>query len=187
MTLLISGVLIWTLFHLFKRVMPEARAAIDTKIGAGPAKGAFTLIFVASILMMVFGFMAVEPTALYTPPSWGVHLNNLAMLIAVYLMGAGSGKGYSPTLTRHPMLMGVIVWAGAHLVANGDTRSVVLFGGMVVWAVLNMLVINMREGAWERPAAGPLKADIKTVGISFIIFCVIAGIHYLIGPSPFGG
>lgn len=187
MTLLIAGLLIWTIFHIFKRVMPAARASIDEKLGAGPAKGIFSLIFLASIIMMVFGFMAVKPSALYTPPSWGIHVNNLLMLIAVFLMGAGSGKGKAKTLLRHPMLAGVLVWSSAHLLANGDDRSVVLFGGLAIWAVINTLVINMREGAWDRPVGGPLKADIKTVVVSLVIFAVFSAIHYFIGPSPFGG
>jgi len=187
MTLLIAGVLIWTLGHLFKRVLPQARASIDAKIGAGPAKGILALIFLASILMMVFGFMAAGEQAVYEPPSWGAVVNNLLMVIAVFLMGAGSGKGISPTLLRHPMLTGVIVWSGGHLLANGDMRSLALFGGLGIWAVLNMLVVNMREGPWIRPEAGPIKADIKTVVISLIIFAVIAAIHHFIGPSPFGG
>ena len=186
MTLLIAGVLIWTLVHLFKRLMPKARASVDVKIGEGPAKGIIALIFLATIVMMVFGFMAAGEQAVYEPPSWGAVVNNLLMVIAVFLMGAGSGKGVSPTLLRHPMLVGVIVWSGGHLLANGDMRSIVLFGGLGVWAVLNMLMINMREGVWDRPEAGPIKADIKTVVISLIIFAVIATIHHFIGPSPFG-
>ena len=186
MTLLFAGVLIWTLVHLFKRVLPDARAALDAKIGAGPAKGAIALIFLASILMMIFGFMAAGAQAAYTPPSWGAVVNNLLMIIAVFLMGAGSGKGISPTLLRHPMLTGVVVWSVGHLLANGDMRSIVLFGGLGIWAILNMFMINMREGAWERPKAGPIKADIKTAVISLGIFAVIAAIHHFIGPSPFG-
>lgn len=187
MTLLAAGLLIWALAHMFKRVMPTARSAIDAKIGAGPAKGVMALLFLASILMMIFGFMASGVQAVYEPPSWGAMVNNLLMVVAVFLMGAGSGKGVSPTLLRHPMLTGVVVWSFGHLLANGDMRSIVLFGGLGIWAVINMLVINMREGAWERPEAGPIKADIKTVVISLVIFAVIAAIHHFIGPSPFGG
>ena len=187
MTLLVVGVLVWALAHLFKGMMPKARASIDTKIGAGPAKGAISLVFLASILMMVFGFMAAGPQAVYGPPSWGAMVNSLFMIVAVFLMGAGSGKGVSPTLLRHPMLTGVVVWSVGHLLANGDMRSIVLFGGLGIWAVVNMLVINKRDGAWDRPEAGPIKADIKTVVISLVIFAVIAAIHHFIGPSPFGG
>jgi len=172
---------------MFKRLMPEARAALETKSGTGPIKASLALIYVGAIMLMIIGYISEGPSQLYTPPSWGVHLNNLLMLISVFLLGAGNGKGRAPTLMRHPMLVGVIVWSVAHLLANGDLRSTVLFGGLGIWAVLNMLLINYREGAWDRPAAGPWKADVKTAVISLVIFCVIAAIHYFIGPSPFGG
>lgn len=187
MTLLIAGILLWTVVHLFRRVMPEARASMDEKIGALPSKGIIALILVGSMLMMSNGFKAVGEVALYEPPSWGVALNNLLMIIAVFMMGAGKSKGITPTLVRHPMLVGIVIWSGAHLLANGDTRSVVLFGGLGLWAVLNMLVINMREGAWVRPEAGPIMGDVKIAVISVILFGVIAVIHNYIGPSPFGG
>jgi len=186
MTLLIAGVLIWTLGHLFKRLMPEARIAIDVKVGEGPAKGIFTLIFVAAILLMIFGFIGTDPVSVYTPPSWGVHLNNLLMVIAMILMGV-TRKGKIGTWLRHPMLTGVIVWSIAHLITNGDMRSIILFGGLGIWAVLNTLIINMREGTWDRPEGGPLSGDTKAVVIGLVVFAVAAAIHYFIGPSPFGG
>ena len=187
MTLLIAGLLSWSFFHLFKSIMPKTRAALETKTGTAPVKASMALIYVGSIILMIFGYIQYGSSPLYEPPSWGVHLNNLLMLIAVFLMGAGSGKGHAPTLLRHPMLAGVVVWSVAHLLANGDLRSTVLFGGLGIWAVLNMLTINKRDGAWDRPVAGPWKADIKTAVISLVVFGVIAAIHYFIGPSPFGG
>lgn len=186
MTLLIAGVLIWSLGHLFKCIMPEARTAIDVKVGEGPAKGIFTLVFVTAILLMIFGFIGAGPQPVYTPPSWGVHLNNTLMVIAMILMGV-TRKGKLGTWFRHPMLTGAIIWSVAHLVANGDLRSIILFGGLGIWAILNALLINKREGAWDRPEGGPLSADTKAVVIGLIVFAIVAAIHYFIGPSPFGG
>jgi len=85
------------------------------------------------------------------------------------------------------MLAGVIVWSGAHLMVNGDVASIVLFAGMAIWAVAEMLLINMQEGKWQRPEAGPASGDIKWLVISAIVFAVITGLHIWIGPSPFGG
>ncbi|OUS05781.1 hypothetical protein A9Q96_11335 [Rhodobacterales bacterium 52_120_T64] len=186
MILLIAGILIWTVVHLFKRLLPEARVAIEEKLGAGPVKGIVALILLASIGIMVLGFMAAGAQAVYMPPSWGAGLNSLIMIVAVFLMGAGNGKGVLPTLLRHPMLTGVILWSGGHLLANGDMRSIVLFGGLGIWAMLSMLAINLREGAWDRPESGPLKGDIKVAVISLIVFGMIARVHNSIGPSTFG-
>ena len=91
----------------------------------------------------------------YDPPAWGIHLNNLAMFFAVALMGAGQSKGHARAWLRHPMLTGVLVWAFAHLLVNGDAASLILFGWMAVWALASMALINAREPAWVRPAPGP--------------------------------
>ena len=77
------------------------------------------------------------------------------MFLAVALMGAGQSKGHARSWLRHPMLTGVLVWAFAHLLVNGDVASLILFGWMAAWALASMALINAREPAWVRPAPGP--------------------------------
>ena len=52
---------------------------------------------------------------------------------------------------RHPQLTAVKIWAVAHLLVNGDLASLVLFGGLLAWAVVEVIVINRSE-VWVRPA-----------------------------------
>jgi len=85
------------------------------------------------------------------------------------------------------MLWGAVVWASAHLLVNGDMAAIVLFGGIGVWALISMMLINMAEGKWEKPKAGPALADVKWLVISAVVFAAISGLHIWIGPSPFGG
>ena len=83
---------------------------------------------------------------------------------------------------RHPQLTGVVVWAIAHLLANGDSRSVVLFGGLGVWAVIAIFTINNRDGEWERPEPVPAAKDITLVAIGAVLTAVVAYFHeYLSG------
>jgi uncharacterized membrane protein len=89
-------------------------------------------------------------------------------------------------MLRHPMLLGVLVWAFAHLLVNGDMASVVLFGGMGVWAVMQIMLINSQE-TWERPVRGPASGDVKLLIISAVVFTVIVGIHIGLGYNPFLG
>ena len=94
------------------------------------------------------------------------------MFFAIMLLGAGSSKGISriKQYVRHPMLMGVVVWAVGHLLANGDIRSLILFGGMLIWAVVSMITINRREGAWVKPSE---IAGVKREGILLVITVVV--------------
>ena len=187
MTLLIVGIAIWVLVHLFKRLSPSGRAALDTALGQGPAKGVIALLLVVSVVLMVIGYRAEPYDPVYSPwPGMG-HLNNLLMLLAVMLMGAGSSKGKLRAWLRHPMLTGVIVWSVAHLLVNGDLASVVLFGSMASWAVVEMLVINGSSGPYHRLEPGPIKGDIRLLVISLVLYAIIAGIHIWLGHNPFLG
>lgn len=186
MNLLIAGIALWTIAHFFKRLAPQMRASMTAKMGEA-SKGVMALIIVASIVMMVFGYRAAPVEFVYDLPSFTRHINNTLMIIAVILLGMGNSKGRARTWLRHPMLWGVVVWAGAHLLVNGDVASIVLFGGLAIWALANMVLINVQEGAWEKPEAGPAKGDIKLLIISAVVFSVISGLHIWLGPNPFGG
>ena len=187
MNLLIAGLVLWSIAHFFKRLAPQMRAGMDAKMGAGPARGIMSLLILGSIALMVIGYRAAPVDIAYDAPSWGRHANNTLMLVAVALLGMGSSKGRARTWLRHPMLVGILVWAGSHLLVRGDVASIVLFGGMAAWAVAVILLINMQEGKWERPEAGPASGDIKWLVISAVVFSVIAGLHIWLGPNPFGG
>lgn len=187
MILLYIGIALWCAAHLFKRVLPAARAGLSSRIGQGPAKGLVALALLLSVVLMVVGYRGAEFAPVYTPLAGAGHLNNLLMLVAVVLLGAGKSKGRMRSWLRHPMLAGVIVWSGAHLLVNGDYASVVLFGAMAVWAVVEMTMINYAEGDWKRPEPGPLKGDIRLLIISAVVFSVIVGIHSALGHNPFLG
>ncbi len=187
MNLLIAGLVLWAIAHFFKRLAPEMRASMDAKLGAGLSRGIMSLLILVSLALMVVGYRAAPVEFVFDSPGWMKHLNNTLMLVSVALLGMGSSKGRARTWMRHPMLAGVIVWSGAHLLVNGDVASIVLFAGMAIWAVAEMLLINMQEGKWQRPEAGPVSGDIKWLVISAVVFAVITGLHIWIGPSPFGG
>lgn len=178
---LILGLALWSGAHFFKRVAPGPRARLGD---AG--KGLVAVLSVAGIALMVIGYRAAEPTYLWYLGGWAVHLTDLLMLIAVALMGLGSSKSRLRGALRHPMLTGVILWAVLHLMVNGDAPSLVLFGGLAVWAVAEMIVINRAEPAPEPFTGGSVKGDIRLAAITLVVYAVIAGIHIWIGPSPFG-
>jgi len=71
MTLLIAGVLLWSIAHLFPAVAPGARANLAGKLGAGPYKGLFALDIILALALIIFGWKAATPTAVYAPPLYG--------------------------------------------------------------------------------------------------------------------
>ncbi|MCV6823599.1 MULTISPECIES: NnrU family protein [Halocynthiibacter] len=179
---LFLGVLLWMDAHMFKRILPQVRERMGN---AGKGVVAGTLLL--SIVLMVIGYRSAEVIPVYTPMAGMGHLNNLLMLFSIFLLGAGSAPGVVRTKIRHPMLTGVIVWAVAHLLVNGDLASIILFGGLGLWAIAQMLLINHAEGAWQRPEAGTWARDLRVAVIAIVLYAVIAGIHTWLGYSPFLG
>lgn len=185
MTLIVLGLLLWTAAHMFKRVAPGARAILTERIGDG-SKGIFAVLILGSVVLLVIGYRGAETGLVYVPPAWGVHLNNLLMFFAIALFGLANSKGRARIFFRHPMLLGFATWAVAHLIVNGYTASVVMFGGLLLWALASIVLINMREAAWVRPAPGPIMGDVRLVLITLALYAVVAGTHMWLGVWPFG-
>jgi uncharacterized membrane protein len=186
MALLVLGIVLWIVPHLFKRLAPDARARLEARLGAGPSRGLFAVVIGLGLLLMIMGFRSAPYVAVYTPPAWTVHLNNLMMLIAVFLLGAANAPSRVKLYLRNPMLTGVLVWAVAHILVNGDLAGLVLFGSMGAWAIVSMVAID--TSAPKAPVA-PVSAmaDIRLALISIVVFAVIAGVHAWLGRWPFPG
>ena len=153
MTLLILGVILWSLAHFYKRLMPAHRAGMGDK-----GKGSVAAAIGISILLMIFGYRGAEFVSVWSPPAFFTHINNLLMLGAFFLFGMSATTGRLRGKMRHPQLAAVKVWATAHLLVNGDLASIILFGGLLIWAILSVVLIN-RSQDWVRPEPGDAKKD----------------------------
>lgn len=184
MTLLVLGLIVWTAAHLFKRVAPGARASLAQALGAGPSRGVMAGSILVGLVLIVIGYRGAEVAPVYAPPSWGVHLNNLLMLIAVGLVGASHSKSRVRGWLRNPMLTGVVVWAVAHLLVNGDVASLVLFGWLGIWALASIVMIDAGDPVKPAPVAS-LAGDVRLGIITLVVFAVIVAIHTWLGYPPF--
>jgi len=184
MTLLILGLILWSAAHMFKRLAPAAHTALLDRVG-NPAKGVIAVLLVASVVLMVIGFRGADTSVIWDRTIATTGINNLMMLGAVGLMGLGNSKSRLRPLMRHPMLWGVVVWAAAHLLVNGDTVSIVLFGWMAVWALAEMVLINRADPEYTPFQGGTAAGDVRLAVITVVVFAVIAGIHTWLGYYPF--
>ena len=182
MSVLVFGLLLWVAGHLFKRILPGLRA----RLGEMPGKLIATILILAGVVLMAVGFRRAETVPVYAPLPGIGHLTDLLMLIAVFLYGVGHSKGRLRAYLRHPMLTGTIVWAVAHLLVNGDKASLILFGGIGVWAVVEIALINA-QSRWTPPPKGGLRGDAINLAISLVIYGLIAGVHIWLGKNPFLG
>lgn len=182
MTLLLLGLALWSGAHLFKRLAPAARARMG-----GKGKGPIALALLAGLVLMVIGYRGWDSAQLWYPPAFLTHVNNLLMLVAVYLFAADGMKTRAWAAIRHPQLTAVKIWALAHLLVNGDLASVVLFGGLLAWAVVSVILINRSEPRPVRVATGAMAKELGPVVGAVLVTGAIGGLHYLFNLQAFGG
>ncbi|WP_439106745.1 NnrU family protein [Congregibacter sp.] len=184
MALLFAGVLLFTGTHLFLGLAPEKIEAAKADLGQNVVKVLVTVFSVAGIALMVLGWRSSETSWLYTTPSPIRGLATALIILAMYFFVVSNRPSRIKRLIRHPQLTGVLLWAIAHLLLNGDSRSVVLFAGMGVWAILEILLINRRDGAWEKPAAPGVTAELITVAIAAVFVAFLAWAHPWLAGVP---
>ena len=104
-------------------------------------------------------------------------ISSAAGLAALILFAASAIPGNVRRFVRHPQMAAVILWGVAHLLTNGSDRAAVLFGGLTLWAVLEIVFCNKRDGQWQKPARSEVKYDVITAVVGVVIFAAIAYFH----------
>jgi uncharacterized membrane protein len=97
------------------------------------------------------------------------------MLPAVILVAASYLRGRIYTTLKHPMLAGVKLWAAAHLLANGDLGSIILFGSFLAWAVFDRISLKRRKDAGGPPIpVGGATNDLIAIAVGVIAYLALA-------------
>ncbi len=182
MALMLIGLGIWIFIHLIPSMAGNYRTRVVTGIGEGPYKLIFSLCLLAAIVFMVFGWRSMTPDHIYTPPTWGRHLAMLLMLLTFHLFAVARSKSNIKRFLRHPQLTGLLLWSIGHLFANGDSRSVILFPVLFIWALVEMYFINRREGPWQKPEPVSAGTEVFTAVKGIVLYLIFLFAHpYLTG------
>lgn len=181
MTLIVLGLALWWAAHLWKRLAPGSRASMGDK-----GKGLVTVGVLAGVVLMVVGYRGVEHIDLWYPPAFLTHVNNLLMLFAVYLYAASGMKTRITRVIRHPQLTAVKTWAVAHLLVNGDLASVILFGGLLAWAVVEVILINKAVPRGPLPEPASAGKEVGAVLGAVVVLVAIMLVHNWLGVPPWG-
>lgn len=190
MTLLIAGLILFLGAHSVRIIADAQREDIIARIGPMKWKGLITLFSIAGFALLIAGYESARttPITLWEPPVWGRHLAVLLNLFAfILLVAAYIPRNSIKTKIGHPMVVAVKIWAFAHLLANGTLTDLVLFGGFLIWAVLNFRTSRRRDrAAAVVRASGALANNILTVAVGVVAWAVFLlwGHAWVVGVAP---
>ncbi|WP_022963633.1 NnrU family protein [Halopseudomonas pelagia] len=193
MLALVIGLLLFLGVHSTRLFAAQWRAKQISKRGLLPYKGAYAVVSLLGLLLIIWGYgqARLDPTWLWVSPVWTRHLAALLTVPAFILLAATYIPGtHIKARVGHPMLLGVKFWAIAHLAANGTLADLLLFGGFLVWAVALYVVSRRRDRmAGVTYARGRAVMDAAAVGVGLVAWVIFAlWLHGpLIGVKPFGG
>jgi len=186
MTKLIWGMVLFFGVHLMS--LTPLRAAVTSRMSENVYKGIYSLISLAGLGLMIWGFILARagPDAariVYDPIMDGSHGTMVLVFVGLILLAASNTKGHIRLIVKHPMSLGIGLWAAGHLLANGNLSEVLLFGGFLALSVLDIIVSTIMG---KVPSYDPkFKHDIIAVVAGVVIYVVVISLHQtLFSVSP---
>ena len=172
--ILIAGLALFLGVHLVPAV-PGARRGLVARWGEPRYKAIFSLVAAAGLVTLVAGYALGTPgPRLFASPPAARAGAPWLVVAAFILLAASHLRGHMRQRLQHPMVIGVILWAGVHLLANGDLRGTLLFASFLVWAVLD-LVASLRRGpapafqpTWRHDAMAIVGGAVLALGVMTI-------------------
>ncbi|WP_296336801.1 NnrU family protein [Reyranella sp.] len=180
MSLLILGLVLFLGAHTLTTLRP-ARAAVIGRLGEGPYKGLYSLVSAAGLVLIVWGFASYrsagylhvwDPPAIFHPIALFLLWFAFVALAATY-----APPGRIKAVLRHPMLVAVKAWALSHLLVNGDLGSMLLFGGLLAWAVYDRIALKRRGDPGAAAVDGFKAADAVVVIIGTVAYVAVFWLH----------
>ena len=167
---LIAGLVIFFGIHLLPSCT-GLRARLLARLGELPYKGAFSAVALAGFALIVYGMAHAPHIPLWRPPAIAAAVAAVVMAPALILLAAANFDNNIKRLARHPMSLGVLLWALSHLLANGDWASLLLFGAFAAFALHNL------RGRAQPLTPSPLKKDALAVVIGLLAYFLLVALH----------
>lgn len=187
MAILIAGLVVFLGIHTLT-TLRDTRAGLIARLGDNGYKGLYSLAAGVGLVLIIWGFGAYRSGGyipVWTPPVWTRHLAMpLVWLAFISLAATYAPPGKIKGLLRHPMLVAVKIWALAHLLANGDLGSIILFGSLLAWAVWDRIAVKRRGDAGAPRMANFTKGDAIAVAIGTLAAIAMVYLHPIIIGVP---
>lgn len=191
MVLMLLGIFLFMATHLFTAWARAPRQALIGQIGELGYKGLYSVISLAGMVLLVMGWKAWPEGAgvqLYPYVSALVPVTYVLVFVAfVMTTAAYAPSGKIAGALKHPMIAGLKVWALSHLLVNGDLRSVIVFGSLLAYGVIDGIAVKKRGDLGR--SAGPIRNDAIVISAATVGYLVVfLYLHpYIAGVSVVGG
>jgi len=163
--------------HALVTMRPQRAALIARLGGEGAYKGLFSLLALIGIVLIAYGFSLYRAGGwidVWIPPRWTRHVAHTLVWPAVICVVAAYVPCQIRRVLKHPMLVGVKLWALAHLIANGDLGSIILFGSFLAWAVYDRISLKHRgDAAPPKPPPSGYRNDFIAVAAGTLVYFVL--------------
>jgi len=173
MALLIIGIVVFLGIHLLP-AFPQARETLIGRLGKSGYKIFFGLASIAGFVLLVCGFAVAPFVQVWSPPAWTRWVAIVLMLPAFIFLVAAYVPGGIKARVKHPFLVAIKTWALAHLIANGDLASIILFGSFLAYAVFDRISLKGRRPTELIESAGQDGARNDVIAV------VVGGVFYVI-------
>lgn len=183
MNLLIIGLTLFVALHLVPSV-PQFRTSLIESLGEKMYRAIFAFVAFAGLALIIWGFSRAEFEPVYQPLSWGRSLAFGLVPIAVILFAAANMPTHIRAFVRHPMLAGLFLWAIAHLAANGDLRSILLFGTLGAFSVVATVSIVLRSKQSSQEKAPRWTMDAVAIVSGVVVAGLLVKFHGVLFGMP---
>jgi uncharacterized membrane protein len=181
MTMLICGLILFLGIHSVSIFADQWRNDQVAKLGALTWKVIYSLISIVGIVLMTVGYLEArpQPITIWSPPPWAWQITVYFSLVSLILIAAAYVPSNAIKLKlKDPMLVGVIVWAICHLTTIGSLAGILLFGGFLIWGMIDLISCRARRSklppTQEKASVVMTLATIAAGTVAFLPFAHIA-------------
>jgi uncharacterized membrane protein len=190
LAILVLGLAVFLAPHVFTAFRAARQDAI-ARVGENAYKVAYSLVSLIGLVLIGYGYARYRATGwvdVWYPPAWTRHVTVALVWPAIICIVAAYSPGRIKTTLKHPMLVGLKLWAFAHLISNGDLGSIVLFGAILGYAVFDRISLKHRTDPGAPPIpVGGVKNDVIAVVGGTVLYLLLGWLFhpYVVGVSAF--
>jgi len=176
MKLFIAGLVLFFRTHMIP--ITAVKPLLISRLGGGLYSGLFSLLALLGLIVVIYGFQITNTTTLWSPLPYSREITFVLMPIAVIFLMPGSGRTNFFQKFKHPMFIGILIWAFTHLLANGDLRSALLFSSFALYCIVDMMFTkNITNTA---NVAYPMSNDFIFIGMGLVAYTFVVYFHQYI-------